>query len=65
MIPYEEYRLTLFHTYIDADGHAHSLEQPVVVNQMIPFGDDKTPQCIVINEMIENMKRFVLLKCEQ
>ncbi|MBQ6482727.1 MAG: hypothetical protein IJI45_16585 [Anaerolineaceae bacterium] len=49
MIPYEEYRLTLFHTYTDADGHAHSLEQPVVVKQMIPFGDDKPPQCVVIN----------------
>ena len=65
MISREEYRLTLFHTYIDADGHAHSLESPIVVKQIIPFGDDKTPQCVVVNKMLEEMKRFVLLKCEQ
>lgn len=59
----ERYRLTLKHEIIDGDGTTHELDKPLIVDMVVPIGDmfiAGTP--IMINEMLDRMKNYVLEK---
>lgn len=62
MIPQERYTLTLRHEYVDSDGQHHSLDEPIVVSYSVVHMDERTvpPSAIVINEMMEQMRKFMI-----
>lgn len=64
MIPYERYTLTLRHEYVDSVGQVHYLEEPIVVSYSVPHMDKMllSPSAIVINDMIEQMRRYMIEK---
>ena len=64
IIPYERYILKLRHEYVGSDGQHHDLEEPIVVSYSVPHIDEKSlpPSAIVINEMMERMRRFMVEK---
>lgn len=53
-VPLEKYSLILKHEYIDTDGRAHLLNEPLVVNGIISSFDGNTMICPV-NEMIHSL----------
>ncbi len=63
-IAYEEYRLVFTHTYVDEDGERTMLDEPVNVVHAFPSGGlgmiQPVPVCI--NEMLDNMRRYILRK---
>lgn len=59
----EEYRLILTHEYHDSDGTHIRLDEPVVITHCFPHLD-MMPQSVVINEMMEKMKLYLLRECE-
>lgn len=63
MIPQERYTLTLRHEYLDSDGQHHSLDEPIVVSYSMMHIDERSsvpPSAIVINEMMERMRKFMI-----
>ena len=59
MIPTERYTLILKHEYIDEEGNKHELDEPVIVTHIMyvpQFGYVSA----VINDMIEQMRHYVL-----
>ena len=62
MIPQERYTLTLRHEYLDSDGQHHSLDEPIVVSCSVVRMDARSvpPSAIVINEMMERMRKFMI-----
>ena len=55
---FEEYRLTLTHNYV-TNGKRVQLSLPVVTS-MIVDRNLNAPSSVVVNDMIERMKTFVL-----
>ena len=56
----ERYRLIFVHEYLDNDGEAHRIEEPIYTDYNI-IRDERTPPApIIINEMIEKLKSFLL-----
>ena len=61
MIPKEQYTLTLTHEYIDDDGERNTLDEPIKVNYIVlRTGYLAQPLSIVINEMMDSMKHYLL-----
>lgn len=62
IIPHERYTLTLRHEYVDSDGQHHSLDEPIVVSYSVMHTDERSvpPSAMVINEMMERMRRFMI-----
>lgn len=56
----ERYRLILTHEYVDDDGEAHKIEDPICTNYTIIRDEYTPPTPVIINEMIERLKHFLL-----
>lgn len=66
MIPQERYTLTLRHEYVDSDGQHHSLDEPIVVSYSVMHMDERAPSsAIVINEMMERMRKFMIERAKK
>ena len=67
MIPQERYTLTLRHEYVDSDGQHHSLEEPIAVSYAVMRMDEMSApsSAIVINEMMERMRMYMIEGGEQ
>lgn len=61
----ERYRLTLTHEYIDDDGEAHKIEDPIRTDYNIMNDGINAPTAVVINEMLERLRRFMLDSIKQ
>lgn len=57
---FERYRLVLTHEYIDNDGKAHKLEDPICTEYNIMMDKFAPPRSVIVNEMIERLKHFML-----
>lgn len=57
---FERYRLTLVHEYIDENGEAHKIEDPVRTDYSVVVDRLAPPKAIIVNEMIEKLKHFML-----
>ena len=57
---FERYRLVLTHEYIDEKGVAHKLEDPICTDYNIMLDGINPPPTVIINEMLERLRRFVL-----
>lgn len=56
----ERYRLILSHEYIDKKGAVHKLEDPICTDYSIMLDGFNPPPAVIINEMLERLRRFVL-----
>ena len=56
----ERYRLILTHEYIDENGEAHKIEDPIRTEYSIMMDEFAPPKAIIVNEMIEKLKHFML-----
>ena len=61
----ERYRLTLVHEYIDENGEAHKIEDPIRTEYSIMMDEFAPPRSVVVNEMIERLKHFMLNSISQ
>lgn len=57
---FERYRLTLEHEYIDSKKEAHQIEDPIRTDYSIMRDESNPPTSVIINEMIERLKHFML-----
>jgi len=57
---FERYRLILTHEYIDEKGVAHRLEDPIRTDYSVVVDRLAPPKAIIVNEMIEKLKHFML-----
>lgn len=61
----ERYRLVLSHEYIDKKGAVHKLEDPICTDYNIMSDGLNPPPSVIINEMLERLRRFTLDRIEQ
>lgn len=61
----ERYRLTLEHEYIDSKGEAHQIEDPIRTDYSIRRDESNPPTSVIINEMLERLRRFILNSIQQ
>ena len=61
---FERYRLTLEHEYIDSKGEAHQIEDPIRTEYSIRRDENTPPTAVIINEMLERLRRFMLNSIE-
>ena len=61
---YEEYSLIFTHSYVDEDGERTMLDEPVKVVYASPSGGQGMilPVSVCINEMLDNMRDYILRK---
>ncbi len=65
MKPLEKYTLTLKHEYVDIDGRPLVLvDEPIVVTQIINH-EFTYGASIVINDMFERMRQYMLRESER
>ena len=62
---FERYRLILVHEYVDEKGAAHRLEDPICTDYNIMYDRVNPPASVIINEMLEKLKRFILSSMEK
>lgn len=62
---FERYRLILTHEYIDKKGVAHKLEDPICTDYSIMLDGINPPPAVIINEMLERLRQFMLNSVEQ
>ena len=62
---FERYRLILAHEYIDKKGAVHKLEDPICTEYSIASDGINPPPAVIINEIIERLRRFMLDRIEQ
>ena len=55
----ERYRLTLEHEYIDEDGKAYKIEDPIRTDYSIMMDEFAPPRSVILNEMIERLQHFM------
>lgn len=60
IVPYEEYRLTLNHDLVNSDGTIIQMEEPLSVKHLIVIDAPPEYRDVIINAMMDRMKRFVL-----
>ena len=63
ILPHEQYTLTLRHEYVDSAGQHYSLDEPIMVSYSVMHIDERSsvpPSAIVINEMMERMRKFMI-----
>ena len=56
----ERYRLTLEHEYIDGNGERHKIEDPIRTDYSVMVDEFAPPKAVIVNEMIEKLKHFML-----
>ena len=56
----ERYRLTLEHEYINDEGKVYKIEDPIRTDYNIMMDEFAPPRSVVVNEMIERLKHFML-----
>lgn len=61
----ERYMLTLVHEYIGNNGEPYQIEDPIRVASNVMINENAPPQSVVVNEMIERLKYFMLNSIEQ
>lgn len=61
----ERYRLILAHEYIDEKGVVHKLEEPICTDYSIVSDGINPPPSVIINEMLERLRRFILDSMKQ
>jgi hypothetical protein len=63
-IAYEEYSLIFTHSYVDEDGERTMLDEPVKVVYAYPSGGQGMipPVPVCLNEMLDNMRGYILRK---
>lgn len=61
----ERYRLILAHEYIDEKNVVHKLEEPICTDYSIVSGESSPPKSVIINEMLERLRRFILDSMKQ
>lgn len=64
-LSFERYRLIFKHEYIDSDGEAHAIEEPLVINYNKIANLYNTSSSIVINDMIDKLKHELLAKISE
>ena len=62
---FERYRLILTHEYIDEKRVAHRLEDPICADYSIAIDGINPPPAVIINELLEKLRRFVLDRMKQ
>lgn len=60
LVPFERYRIVLYHDYYDTRGELHSVGEPLCVEYSIMHGERFCPVPIMINEMMDKMKCCLL-----
>jgi hypothetical protein len=61
-LTFEQYRLVLMHEFISSNGKRSLIETPIEVT----YATDRMPgstKPIVVNQMIDTLKHFMLEKC--
>lgn len=61
---FERYRLILTHEYIDKKGVAHKLEDPICTDYSIMLDGINPPPAVIMNEMLERLRQFMLNSVE-
>ena len=61
----ERYRLILAHEYIDEKRVVHKLEEPICTDYSIMSDGINPPPSVIINEMLERLRRFILDSMKQ
>lgn len=56
----ERYKLTLEHEYIDDDGKAHKIEDPIRTDYNIVRDESNPPTAVIVNEMLDRLRYFML-----
>ena len=56
----ERYRLTLEHEYINDEGKVYKIEDPIRTDYSVVVDRLAPPKAIIVNEMIEKLKHFML-----
>ena len=56
----ERYRLTLEHEYINDEGEVYKIEDPIRTDYSVVVDRLAPPKAIIVNEMIEKLKHFML-----
>ena len=59
-VPFERYRIVLYHDYCDTHGELHRVGEPLHVEYSIMHGERVCPVPIMINEMMDKMKHGLL-----
>ena len=60
IVPFERYRIVLYHDYCDTNGELHRIGEPLCVEYSIMRGERFCSVPIMINEMMDKMKRGLL-----
>ena len=60
MIPFERYKIILWHEYSDFDGQLHAIEEPRCVSYTVIHGKEYGGESIIINEMMDKLKQALL-----
>ena len=53
------------HEYVDEKRVAHKLEDPICTDYSIMHDGINPPPSVIINEMLEKLKRFILSSMEK
>ena len=61
-MPLEQYTLILKHEFIDSDGKHHLIDEPIFVKQIISQELIGCSTSIVVNDMLERMRAYLLQK---
>lgn len=63
---HEQYTLTLKHEFVDRFGRRKEISEPIKAVQIV-LADDRygTPACMIINEMLDRMKAYILSKADE
>ena len=60
-IPFERYRITLRHEFIDDQGEAYKIDDPLSVDYMMLRGEKYgMPMPLLINEMMDKLKMALI-----
>lgn len=60
LVPFERYRIVLYHDYYDTHGESHRVGEPLCVEYSIMHGERFCSVPIMINEMMDKMKHGLL-----
>jgi len=60
--PLEQYTLILKHEFIDSDGKKHTIDEPICVKQIIGNESLAWQPSVVVNDMLERMRAYLLMK---
>ena len=59
-VPFERYRIVLYHDYYDTHGESHRVGEPLCVEYSIMHSERFCSVPIMINEMMDKMRHALL-----